>query len=148
MRPIKFRVWDKKLNKMYYDFGICGKAYLDKEYKSIYNKEMPIYHKISCNSINDGIQMVQNHLGILMQFTGLLDKNQKEIYEGDILNEGLLVKWCEKTAQFIVDNGDSLAFAIFLCDQKDNVCFPDDYEKNRITVIGNIYETPELLEKS
>lgn len=84
---------------------------------------------------------------ILMQFTGLKDKNGKEIYEGDIcrvfpINEfgshepktGVM-NWQAKWAGFGIDAEVSAPYEI---DQ----CVPPDMP---IEVIGNIYENPELL---
>ena len=86
------------------------------------------------------------HNPILMQYTGLKDKNSKEIYEGDILladndyvDEGNLyleVKWNDKQTGF------------YLYDTKHDIdCDPDEFELigECYQVIGNIYETPELL---
>jgi len=56
MREIKFRGWDKSIKKM-------------------------IYPKLWDNSMPSNWQ----HWYELMQFTGLKDKNEKEIYEGDIV---------------------------------------------------------------
>ena len=76
----------------------------------------------------------------LMQYTGLKDKNGKEIYEGDIVqgrikDEGIDVKgivvYCECGYYFIKDKDDEV-----------EICIISDLE-----VIGNIYENPELLEE-
>ncbi|WP_411502945.1 YopX family protein [Brevibacillus centrosporus] len=74
----------------------------------------------------------------LMQFTGLRDKNGKEIYEGDIvrLNDcgdifDHVVRWIEEEACFVFDAGDWYG--------------PGDMDFKRCEVIGNIYEKPESL---
>lgn len=77
---------------------------------------------------------------ILMQFTGLTDKNGKEIYEGDILEDGKkqvgMVFW--HNAAFRVE-----------WEMRDSEGRRDVYEIDSCFgyghVIGNIYENPELL---
>ena len=74
---------------------------------------------------------------IWMQFTGLKDKNGKEIYEGDYLQhadgEVSVVEWLDGC--FVVRH---------FWNKKKSDC---DFiaAKNLFEIIGNIYENPELL---
>jgi uncharacterized phage protein (TIGR01671 family) len=76
---------------------------------------------------------------IWMQYTGLKDKNGKEIYEGDVtaLDESdeynAIIRWNKETASFVADSikGDCVSSHLYgagLCE-----------------IIGNIHENPELL---
>jgi uncharacterized phage protein (TIGR01671 family) len=76
----------------------------------------------------------------LMQYTGLKDKNGKEIYEGDII----LDKWKQKTEvkieEFTMQTYDDGCVGIgFMLETHDR----DDLKE--LEVIGNIYENPELI---
>lgn len=75
----------------------------------------------------------------LMQYTGIKDKNGKEIYEGDILyNKKTLLYpitfyYDKYLSAYLIENGSNfLGVAI---------------SKYKLEVIGNIYENPELLEQ-
>lgn len=74
------------------------------------------------------------------EYTGLKDKNNKEIYEGDILTDGEFiaeVAWGIGKAGFILTGGQhSMAMAEGIFEQIVNTC----------EVIGNLYENPELIE--
>jgi uncharacterized phage protein (TIGR01671 family) len=75
---------------------------------------------------------------IVCQFTGLLDKNGKEIYEGDIvLTEfgNFEVYWRQKYGGWYIRKSDG--HIEFLAPNLGN--------PHTLEVIGNIYETPELL---
>ncbi len=121
MRKIKFRVWDRKV-KFMISWNKLLEAYdLHSLLKSKYKRFE------------------------LMQFTGLKDKNGKEIYEGDILSygnkrDGIIIQivWND-----LSDNG----FKVIK--QKDNNVFHDIriYRFDEIAdIIGNIYENPDLMQ--
>lgn len=83
----------------------------------------------------------------LMQSTGLKDKNGTEIYAGDIVEFKYPYDKRVKTLGSIVWKEDKACFGI---DMKETT---EKYELYRITaehyltVVGNIYENPELLEE-
>ena len=92
----------------------------------------------------------------LMQFTGLKDKNGKEIYEGDIVRTDSFAPYSQKLKNYIVRWDKYAAWYDLRCtEDKDdveflgtgvqNVTLYSSSEYNR-EVIGNIYENPELLE--
>lgn len=126
MRKIAFRAWDKLNNQMVEVLQIktAGEEYA---YEPFLQKDY-IYGRKRTENFTIGKSDCE-----LMQFTGLLDKNGKEIYEGDIVSEvGLLtnyeVKWSD--GGFIYGYEDLTAGAV---------------ENDNLEVVGNIYENPELL---
>jgi|LakMenEpi03Aug12_release.lakeMendotaPanAssembly.Ray.scaffolds.fasta_scaffold913868_3 uncharacterized phage protein (TIGR01671 family) len=79
----------------------------------------------------------------IMQFTGLQDKNGKDIYEGDIVRYYNKYSKLFYTHQVMWDNKWP-AFGLF--EQGNEWCKEIDWVKiSEIEVIGNIYENPELL---
>jgi uncharacterized phage protein (TIGR01671 family) len=113
MREIKFRAWDKETKKIY----IVNSLTLDFHYCDLWDG----------NLNSEGIARNWDEVE-LMQYTGLKDKNGKEIYEGDIVKYKDKLTLDEHIIEF--ENG---RFGYPMADYKF-------YE-----VIGNIYESPELL---
>ena len=83
---------------------------------------------------------------VLMQSTGLFDKNGKEIFEGDI------VKYKDGCNTFTEEVAYDKNFAVFgVLDAYVDIIFSfgelaEDIDLHSLEVIGNIYENPELLE--
>ena len=101
------------------------------------------------------INPTNSHAGgdVLMQFTGLKDKNGKEIYEGDIVkiykyksdywDETELIE-TEHPQQIKMGFNNQYFPRWTLCDlYLKDLQFVGSYDK--LEVIGNIYENPELL---
>lgn len=128
-REIKFRFW----NKMARRFQPASKYAIDGEGKLVsYDYEMMAF--------DDPVEF-SNTCIVAQQYTGLKDKNGKEIYEGDIIKCKGFNDWFDKDGFYyngsvkhtIVESGESqiAGFAYIPIDRE---------------VIGNIFETPELLE--
>ena len=117
MREIKFRAWHKALGRCLTDIEM--NAY-----------EAPFINGELCFPTN-----VE-----LMQYTGLKDKNGKEIYEGDVLKfrkDTFRVIWLKAFGHW-----DS---SYIVKESKITHLFP--HEWNNAEVIGNIYESKDLLKE-
>lgn len=85
---------------------------------------------------------------IFQEFTGSLDKNGKEIYEGDIckIEGGLQPLWAhQKDATYLIERDDwGFVFKILKGNHMFGAGFFEDKRKN-VEVIGNLFENPDLL---
>jgi uncharacterized phage protein (TIGR01671 family) len=125
MRTYKFRAWDKKLKRMFIVYSMQLGA------------DWIVYDS---NNQKEGISVFEDIDAVLMQFTGLKDKNGKEIYEGDIVkgtgfDEG--VEYKDLVGE--VYQAQTGAWCVRCRHTMSLFDLPEP------EVIGNIYENPELL---
>ena len=128
MREIKFRAWDKKKKVMFnriLDVNFCDAG---------------IFTVVA--EYNDEEHLLLGEDIKLMQFTGLQDKNGKEIWEGDVV-------------QIQEYKGKHIVGKIVFNNEIGRFCFSDSdglmwglTTKDKFNeAIGNVHENPELLNK-
>lgn len=144
MRELKFRIWDKQ-NKIFIHEWDASHKHLAISLVGL------VYH-----GGYDGVLPENDY--VVQQYTGLKDKNEKDIYEGDIVKYSRchVVSVEERKNVFsskLIEDGDFVGEIIFLfpsfCWSYDHKRY-DDIENminatHRYEVIGNIFETPDLL---
>ena len=137
MREIKFRAWNKQYKE------IREVRIIDFFHKIGRKIEPLLTMKSHIKGVEFGMEGLIRHF-ILMQFTGLKDKNGKEIFEGDIVRRPLFktkhqILWVKVLTPF------GLAFETDTGRATNAVHITN---LNKVEIIGNIYENPELLEES
>ena len=138
MREIKFRAWDKE-NKKWFDF--CSD---ESDLELVFQDgSWVITHTFD----EDGSHPIyyEDDDFILLQYTGLKDKNRKKIYEGDILTETDFCKYPVPDVIIVKYKGSGFwAWDIKMKAFNGDV---DGWVNYDTEIIGNIYENPELLKE-
>lgn len=137
MREIKFRAWDgQKMSTPFSFWDVRSDGGPSGEYPAVIYAE----HEIRVYELDP-----ESKKYILEQFTGLVDKNGTEIYEGDILNVSeweanpeiykapvqATVGWSDVRAGFVPYTETNIGNDI------DEFKEEDEYE-----IVGNIHDTP------
>ena len=131
MREIKFRAWLKEDKKM---VNVETMDFTDKSMQYLKRSEI-INAYILRRESDDDVE--------LMQYTGVKDKNGKEIYEGDILffrDENMKYIVVQQDAAFIIKSIEIRKYS-------EKMCWLDDTEIC-CEIVGNIYENKNLLEEN
>lgn len=133
-REIKFRAWDG--GQMHYNVDICSDGF-------VYNYDLSILSEeafIGSYRWDSPAKQIE-----IMQYTGLKDKNGKEIYEGDILEVTLRPERgpefkTRRIVEHLIYQDDEYSYWIS--------GFNIDHDRDGVDseIIGNIYENPELCE--
>src|SRR5690349_12060470 len=125
-REIKFRCWDK-VEKCFMDAVCLHSSGMISD--SIGLQEHPV----------DPWQKLGERYEISF-YTGLKDKNGKEIYEGDILSSG-------GTNEVVIFRHGMFISVPYWDKDETDISYPGDYEiyNESSEVIGNIYEDKDLL---
>lgn len=138
MREIEFRMWSKEYQEMY------GVEVLRGMYQCMAELAIENVDEVKESRVEmplTGIALPFQDDAVLMQYTGIKDKNGVKIFEGDI------VKMLNGKIRIVAYYNEYVRFGLFEKSDKNKYKLPIIItDLNTCEVIGNIYKNPELLE--
>lgn len=135
MKEIKFRFWNKEKEIMCFDNEDDSSSYWDGVDCSVV--------KLINNELNS--EWTRKEYDI-MQYSGIKDKNEKEIYEGDIIEIKVYDSFsnqCISTKKCVMEFKNGI-FGVMFTKAQELTAFVH-FTNTTFEVIGNIYENKELL---
>lgn len=135
MREPKFRAWDEQKKVMHYDFQFIRSGIEGNDWIVFTSDKHDLKHEP--HPFQDAYFAQQLKI---MEFTGLKDRQGKEIYEGDFLKDDLgcgEVKWIPEHCAFMIKTDK-----MYLRLEAGNGVSLTGTE-----VVGNVYENPELIKE-
>lgn len=166
-RVIKFKAWDNKHKKIWtlkellmpihYDANSFMDLLLEVQINPAIKKWMTINYRYLLDNYDvlDGFTTEEDEWDfsedfIVLQYTGLKDKNGREIYEGDLVHRHDHWNNCKgviRRNHEIQEGCDTSADSIETVEFRDGSFqwFPYYESEAGYEIVGNIYENPELL---
>lgn len=130
MREILFR--GKRVDNGKWIFG---------DLRHIFHGEYRTHIVDNSNGLNNGVCGLEVDPSTIGQFTGLTDRNDIKIFEGDIINYN---DWWDEWSGVVKYDSNDAQFIVWFTDDDiadfGSLCYGD------CNVVGNIYDNPELLE--
>ena len=132
-REFKFRIWDST-KKKWIKYGGNDTVYQSEYYIDVNGGVRELYY--------DSLEAVDDN-AILQQYTGINDKNGKEIYEGDIVKFSYYLH--EHDIETIV--GEVFFKGGIYYFNRDLLMATNDgnFIEESLEVVGNMFENPKLL---